>query len=80
MTKKNAQIISGLGDGAVAPYVFLPGDPGGAGSRVQGVQGQVQGQPSKWKLRKFNFWPPVSMINNPMIGTFFDENYRDWKK
>lgn len=26
--KKNAQIISGLGEGEVAPYVFLPGDPG----------------------------------------------------
>lgn len=28
MAKKNAQIISGLGDGDVAPYVFMPGDPG----------------------------------------------------
>jgi uridine phosphorylase len=26
--KKNAQIISGLGEGEVAPYAFLPGDPG----------------------------------------------------
>lgn len=26
--KKNAQIITGLGEGDVAPYVFLPGDPG----------------------------------------------------
>jgi uridine phosphorylase len=26
--KKNAQIISGLGEGDVAPYIFLPGDPG----------------------------------------------------
>ncbi len=26
--KKNAQIISGLGDGDVAPYALLPGDPG----------------------------------------------------
>ncbi len=25
--KKNAQIISGLGEGEVAPYAFLPGDP-----------------------------------------------------
>jgi len=28
MAKKNAQIISGLGDGDVAPYVLMPGDPG----------------------------------------------------
>jgi uridine phosphorylase len=28
MAKKNAQIITGLGEGEVAPYVFLPGDPG----------------------------------------------------
>lgn len=28
MAKKNAQIISGLGEGDVAPYVFMPGDPG----------------------------------------------------
>lgn len=26
-SKKNAQIITGLGEGDVAPYVFLPGDP-----------------------------------------------------
>ena len=26
--KKNAQIITGLGEGEVAPYAFLPGDPG----------------------------------------------------
>lgn len=26
--KKNAQIITGLGEGDVAPYVFMPGDPG----------------------------------------------------
>ena len=28
MSKKNAQIISGLGEGDVAEYVFMPGDPG----------------------------------------------------
>ncbi len=28
MTKKNAQIISGLGDGDVGEIVFMPGDPG----------------------------------------------------
>lgn len=28
MAKKNTQIISGLSDGDVAPYVFMPGDPG----------------------------------------------------
>ncbi|MFH0907606.1 MAG: nucleoside phosphorylase [bacterium] len=28
MAKKNVQIISGLGDGDVGEYVFLPGDPG----------------------------------------------------
>lgn len=27
MTKKNAQIITGLGEGDVAEYAFLPGDP-----------------------------------------------------
>jgi uridine phosphorylase len=27
MAKKNAQIITGLGEGEVASYVFLPGDP-----------------------------------------------------
>ncbi len=27
MSKTNTQILSGLGDGDVAPYVFLPGDP-----------------------------------------------------
>lgn len=27
MAKKNAQIISGLGEGEVAPYVLMPGDP-----------------------------------------------------
>jgi uridine phosphorylase len=28
MGKKNGQIITGLGEGDIAPYVFLPGDPG----------------------------------------------------
>jgi uridine phosphorylase len=28
MTKKNQQIITGLGDGDVGEFVFLPGDPG----------------------------------------------------